>query len=131
MALTLSPEDIAAIAAALASPAAVAAPVAPVAAEQVYVSPLERLGLTVGSKGSAPDLPPELLAVWNAAPDGKRQREVRETARINRTPRFSCTVDVKALTASGETITMAQHGYAYPSKSGDACNSKECPGKVR
>jgi hypothetical protein len=107
-------------------------PAAPVAAETVaYVSPLERLGLSVGSKGSAPDLPPQLLAAWNAAPDGKRQREVRETARILRTPRFSCTVDVKAQTATGETITMAQHGYAYPSKSGDACNSKECPGKVR
>jgi hypothetical protein len=106
------------------------APVALQAAEAVYVSPLARLS---GATGAASvDLPAELLPAWNGAPQGYKQRAVRETARILRLAGFSCTIDETATdTETGETVTLAKHGYWRRAKSGDACKGTDCAGKVR
>lgn len=108
-----------------------AAPVAVKAAEAVtYISPLERLGIAGGSASTPADLPSDLLIAWQNAPQGHAQREVRETARILRVPRFACSVDVKAQTTTGETITMSAHGYWRPAKTGEPCKGNGCAGTV-
>lgn len=126
--MSLSAEDIARIAAALAAtgqtPAA--SPAAPVIA-----SPFTSAG--VAASDSRPDVVTAAIAAYPG--DQKSQRRTIAASMIER---YTCTVDTTATYADGTVKPSALHGFTTPRKSGDPCPGQfgvaadaSCPGTIR
>lgn len=128
--MALTPEDLAAVVAAVAAelraPAAEAAPIAAPAAP-VAASPFSLAGVNMTASGKVvtDERPAVIREAAAAAPDRKAQEWARQAARLHRLPQFACDV---VETVGG--VEMAAHGYAWPATSGEPCKSKACTGHI-